>query len=89
MYVLCTHLYTYGLKMIHIVLGRKVIAMSDVKLTIMPKKYKGETATITTRLPAELIERIDDTVKKTGRTRNDIVQRFIEFAVENLEISEE
>lgn len=82
-------MYTFRLKVDSYCFGRKVIAMSDVKLTIMPKKYKGETATITTRLPAELIEKIDDTVKKTGRTRNDIVQRFIEFAVENLEISEE
>ena len=63
--------------------------MAENKLTINPKKYKGETSTITTRLPAELIEKIDETVKITGRTRNDIVQRFIEYAVENLEISEE
>jgi predicted DNA-binding protein len=59
------------------------------KLTITPKKYKGETSTITTRLPAELIAKIDDAVKKTGRNRNDIVQKFIEYAVENLEITEE
>ena len=63
--------------------------MAEQKLLINPKKYKGETSTITTRLPAELIERIDDTVKKTGRTRNDIVQKLIEYAVENLEITEE
>ncbi len=63
--------------------------MAEQKLLINPKKYRGETSTITTRLPAELIERIDDTVKKTGRTRNDIVQKFIEYAVENLEITEE
>ncbi len=62
--------------------------MAESKLTISAKKYRGETSTITTRLPAELIDKIDDTVKKTGRTRNEIVQKFIEFAVENLEISE-
>ena len=59
------------------------------KLTITAKKYKGETSTITTRLPLELIAKIDDAVKKTGRNRNDIVQKFIEYAVDNLEIPEE
>lgn len=59
------------------------------KLTIKAKKYKGETSTITTRLPLELITKIDEAVKKTGRNRNDIVQRLIEYAVENLEILDE
>ena len=58
------------------------------KLTITAKKYRGETSTITTRLPLELIAKIDETVKKTGRNRNDIVQKFIEYAMDNLEISE-
>lgn len=62
--------------------------MAESKLTISAKKYKGETSTITTRLPADLIDRIDDTAKRTGRTRNEIVQLLIEFAVENLEIKE-
>ncbi len=62
--------------------------MSDVKLTIMPKKYKGETSTVTTRLPAELIAKIDDAVKRTGRNRNEILQKCIEYALDNLEISE-
>ena len=59
------------------------------KLMITPKKYKGETSTITTRLPLELIAKIDETMKRTGRNRNDIVQRFIEYAVDNLEIADE
>lgn len=63
--------------------------METNKLTITPKKYKGETSTITTRLPAELIARIDETVKLTGRNRNEIVQRFIEYAIENLEIKKD
>ena len=62
--------------------------MEDKKLTITTKKYKGETATITTRLPAELIEKIDDIVKRTGRNRNDIMQKCIEYAVANVEISD-
>ena len=59
------------------------------KLLISTKKYKGETSTITTRLPAELIAKIDEAVKKTGRNRNDIVQKLIEYAVDNMEITEE
>ena len=63
--------------------------MAEKKLMITTKKYKGETSTITTRLPVELISRIDDIVQKTGRNRNDIVQKCIEFAVDNLEIINE
>ena len=59
------------------------------KFTITTKKYKGETSTVTTRLPAELIAKIDDAVKRTGRNRNEILQKCIEYALDNLEISEE
>lgn len=63
--------------------------MSEKKLEIMMKKYRGETATVTTRLSVELIERLDEIVEKTGRTRNEIIQRCIEYAVDNIKITEE
>ncbi len=77
-------------KCAHLVFVRffeKEVIMTE-KLTITTKKFKGETSTITTRLPVELIAKIDDAAKKTGRNRNDIVQKCIEFAMNNLEISE-
>jgi len=63
--------------------------MSEKKLEIMTKKYRGETATVTARLSVELIERLDEIVEKTGRTRNEIIQRCVEYAVDNIKITEE
>ena len=63
--------------------------MSEKKLEIVTKKYRGETATVTARLSVELIERLDEIVEKTGRTRNEIIQRCVEYAVDNIRITEE
>ena len=63
--------------------------MSEKKLKILTKKYRGETATVTARLSVELIERLDEIVEKTGRTRNEIIQRCVEYAVDNIKITEE
>ena len=63
--------------------------MADKKLEISMKKYRGETAIVTARLSVELVNRIDEIVKQTGRTRSEIIQRCIEFGVDNIEITEE
>lgn len=60
--------------------------MSDKTLKITTKKYQGNSSVVSVRLPNELIESLDRISKKTGRTRNDIMQRCLEFAIENLEI---
>ena len=41
---------------------------------------------LSTRLPNELVEKIDGIAEQTGRTRNEIIQTCLEFAVENLEV---
>ncbi len=56
------------------------------KLIISSKKYRGETGTITARIPKELIERLDAIVSQTGRSRNDIIQLCIEYSLDNAEI---
>lgn len=60
--------------------------MSDKTLKITTKKYQGDSSVVSVRLPNELIESLDRISKTTGRTRNDIMQRCLEFAIENLEI---
>ena len=60
--------------------------MSDKTLKITTKKYQGDSSVVSVRLPNELIESLDRISKTTGRTRNDIIQRCLEFAIENLEI---
>ena len=60
--------------------------MSEKKLIISAKKYGGETAVVSARLPNDLIKRLDDICEATGRNRNEIIQMCLEFSVENIEI---
>ncbi len=62
--------------------------MPDRKLKITMKKYQGETSVISLRLPVELVATLDEIAKTTGRTRNDIMQKCLEFSIDNLEIGE-
>lgn len=57
------------------------------KLTITTKKYTGETAVISARLPKDMIADLDKVAKMTGRTRNEIMLMCMEFALKNAEIS--
>lgn len=43
---------------------------------------------VSSRLTNELVEELDKIAEQTGRTRNEIIQMCLEFAVENLEIKE-
>jgi len=60
--------------------------MSEKKLKISTKKYIGETAVVSARLPNDLIKKIDEICEMTGRTRNEIIQICLEFSVDNIEI---
>lgn len=60
--------------------------MSEKKLKISTKKYIGETAVVSARLPNDLIRKIDEICEMTGRTRNEIIQICLEFSVDNIEI---
>ena len=62
--------------------------METKKLVIASKKYRGDSMVVSTRLPNELVSSLDEIAQKTGRTRNEIIQTCLEFAVENLEIKE-
>ena len=53
--------------------------MNDQKLTIISRKYRGDSVVISARIASELLN-------KTGRTRNEIIQVSLEYAVDNLEI---
>lgn len=61
----------------------------EKKLVITSKKHRGGTMVVSTRLPADLVARIDEIAEQTGRTRNEIIQTCLEFAVDNLEIKED
>lgn len=58
----------------------------EKKLIISQRRFKGDSSVISVRLPNDLVKSLDDIAEKTGRTRNEIIQKCIEFSVENLEI---
>ena len=60
--------------------------MEKPKLQITPKKYGGETSVISMRLPKDMLRDIDTVAEETGRTRNEIMQLSMEFALDNMEI---
>lgn len=62
--------------------------MENKKLVISSKKYRGDSMVVSTRLPNELVGNLDKIAEQTGRTRNEIMQMCLEFAVENLEIKD-
>lgn len=62
--------------------------MEDKKLIIRPVKYSGETMVTSMRLPKELISAVDAVANNTGRTRNELLITFIEYALDNLQIEE-
>jgi len=59
--------------------------MSDKKLIIPSKKYKGDTSVVSARLPNEMIKDLDRIAENTGRNRNEIIMLCLEFAIDNLE----
>lgn len=62
--------------------------MSKEKLVISSKKYRGDSSVLSIRLPDELVKELDKIAEETGRTRNEVVQKCLAFAVDNLEIKE-
>ena len=62
--------------------------MSEKKLIIRPHKFGGETAVISLRLPKDMLSVIDQLAANTGRTRNEILVKSLEYALENVETDE-
>lgn len=62
--------------------------MPSDKLIISSKKYRGDSAVVSIRLPDDLIKKIDTIAEQTGRTRNEVIQKCLAFAVDNLEVKE-
>lgn len=62
--------------------------MSKEKLVISSKKYRGDSSVVSVRLPDDLVKKLDSIAEETGRTRNEVIQKCLAFAVDNLEIKE-
>lgn len=57
-------------------------------LRIEVKKYKEESVVVSTRIPKDMLQDIDFVAKESGRTRNEIMTMFLDFALKNTEIIE-
>lgn len=61
--------------------------MDNIRLVIPPKRYTGETSIVSMRIPKDMLKDIDTAAKAAGRTRNEILQMSLEFALNHMEIS--
>ena len=59
------------------------------KLVIKPNKYGSKSSVVSARIPDEMLNELEELSAKTGRSRNELLVTMIEFALENIEISEE
>ncbi|MCH5180478.1 MAG: hypothetical protein J1F32_04650 [Erysipelotrichales bacterium] len=60
----------------------------EKKLEIQAKKYRGESSVVSARMPIELVKVLDNVAEQTGRTRNEIMIMCLEFALNNIVISD-
>ena len=60
------------------------------KLIITKKLLKGEDGykTFSIRIKEELVGKLDALAQKANRSRNDLINTLLEYAVENCEIAE-
>ena len=59
------------------------------KFIVRTKKTYGENTVVSCRMPVELVDKLDKLGGKTGRTRNELILKCVEFALDKLEIVED
>lgn len=62
--------------------------MEDNVLRIEAKKYVEESVVISSRIPKDMLQDIDFVAKESGRTRNEIITIFLDYALKHTEIIE-
>ena len=59
------------------------------KFIIRPKRVYGENTVVSCRMPVEIVKKLDEVSNRTGRARNELILRCVEFALDKLEIVDE
>ncbi len=62
---------------------------NDEKFIIRAKKNYGETSVVSCRMPNEILKQLDRVSAQTGRTRNELILKCVEFALDKLQIIDE
>ena len=57
-------------------------------LRIETKQYVEESVVISSRIAKDMLQDIDFVAKESGRTRNEIITMFLDFALKKTEIIE-
>jgi metal-responsive CopG/Arc/MetJ family transcriptional regulator len=62
--------------------------MDNNRLIIKPKRPKGEDGykVFSVRIKEETVGKIDKIAQKTGRSRNELIGMFLEFAAEHCRV---
>lgn len=63
--------------------------MAEEPLIITPKTFRADTTIVSARIPADLLEKIDGIAKESNRTRNEVIQLLLAYAVERAEVRQE
>ena len=61
--------------------------MDEPVFVVCQKKYTGETAVISMRIPKTMLADIDRAAEISGRTRNEIMSLSLEFALNHMKIT--
>ena len=64
--------------------------MDQEKLIIYPKRAKGDDGykTFSIRIREETVERITELSAQTGHSRNELISKFLEYALEHCAVSD-
>ena len=68
--------------------SKEKMNMAKEKLIIDPKHPKGEDGyrTFSVRIKEETVQRLEKVSRQTGRSRNELIAMFLEYALDNCEI---
>ena len=58
------------------------------KLVIAKEKYTGKTSVVSIRIPNDMIKDLDKLSLQTGKSRNELLTIMLEFALDNIEITD-
>lgn len=61
------------------------------EIVIQKKRYKGNDGykTFSVRIPEELLKKIETISKESGRSRNEVINIFLEFGSQNYVLTED
>ena len=62
--------------------------MEKPELRVTQKRYTDASTVISARFPKDLVRDIDSVAEKTGRTRNELLQLCLEFALQHMKVEE-